>query len=329
MKIAVIGATGLVGSAMCEELARLLPNNFTLLLAASERSRGRKIRFNEQEFFVQSVDEVLNQRPDIALFAAGSALSLMYAEKFVAQGTYVVDNSSAWRMDARVPLVVPEINPEALNSKTKIIANPNCSTIQLVMALAPLREFGLKRMHVSTYQSVSGSGMRGIDQLQAEREGRTVEKPAYHHAIDLNCIPHCDDFLENGYTKEEMKLVNEPRKIFGMPELQISATAVRVPVWGGDSGAVSAGVEKEITPFQVRERLLATEGVTLCDIPEQNIYPLARDAYGSPQVFVGRIRQDIAVGTKGINLWIVADNIRKGAATNAVQIVQLLVRRFF
>ena len=327
MKIAVVGATGLVGSVMCTELDRLIDREFELLLAASQRSAGRRVSFRGREHVVQSIAAVLAASPDIALFAAGSAVSLEYAEQFAKKGTYVVDNSSAWRMHPEVPLVVPEINDGALRKEAHIIANPNCSTIQMVMALAPLRAFGLKRIHVSTYQSVSGSGMKGIEQLQAEREGREPERRAYPYSIDLNCIPHCDEFLENGYTKEEMKLVNETRKIFNLPQLVVSATAVRVPVWGGHSESVSVGFEKPIKPDEARNLIAAMHGVTVLDDPSQLRYPMARYAQESDQVFVGRIRQDLATGENGLTLWVVADNIRKGAATNAVQIVKALLAK--
>ena len=329
MKIAVVGATGLVGSVMCTELDRLIDREFELLLAASQRSVGRRVSFRGRELLVQSIADVLAARPDIALFAAGSSVSLEYAEQFAKKGTYVVDNSSAWRMHPEVPLVVPEINDSALRKEAHIIANPNCSTIQMVMALAPLCAFGLKRIHVSTYQSVSGSGMKGIEQLQAEREGREPERRAYPYPIDLNCIPHCDEFLENGYTKEEMKLVNETRKIFNLPQLAVSATAVRVPVWGGHSESVSVEFEKPIKPDEARNLIAAMHGVTVLDDPSQLRYPMARYAQESDQVFVGRIRQDLATGENGLTLWVVADNIRKGAATNAVQIVKALLAKGF
>lgn len=329
MKIAVVGATGLVGSVMCTELDRLIDREFKLLLAASQRSVGRRVSFRGRELLVQSIADVLAARPDIALFAAGSTVSLEYAEQFAKKGTYVVDNSSAWRMHPEVPLVVPEINDSALRKEAHIIANPNCSTIQMVMALAPLCAFGLKRIHVSTYQSVSGSGMKGIEQLQAEREGREPERRAYPYPIDLNCIPHCDEFLENGYTKEEMKLVNETRKIFNLPQLAVSATAVRVPVWGGHSESVSVEFEKPIKPDEARNLIAAMHGVTVLDDPSQLRYPMARYAQESDQVFVGRIRQDLATGENGLTLWVVADNIRKGAATNAVQIVKALLAKGF
>ena len=329
MKIAVVGATGLVGSVMCTELDRLIDREFELLLAASQRSVGRRVSFRGRELLVQSIADVLAARPDIALFAAGSTVSLEYAEQFAQKGTYVVDNSSAWRMHPEVPLVVPEINDSALRKEAHIIANPNCSTIQMVMALAPLRAFGLKRIYVSTYQSVSGSGMKGIEQLQAEREGREPERRAYPYPIDLNCIPHCDEFLENGYTKEEMKLVNETRKIFNLPQLAVSATAVRVPVWGGHSESVSVEFEKPIKPDEARNLIAAMHGVTVLDDPSQLRYPMARYAQESDQVFVGRIRQDLATGENGLTLWVVADNIRKGAATNAVQIVKALLAKGF
>lgn len=327
MKIAVVGATGLVGSVMCTELDRLIDREFELLLAASQRSVGRRVSFRGRELLVQNIADVLAARPDIALFAAGSTVSLEYAEQFAKKGTYVVDNSSAWRMHPEVPLVVPEINAESLREEKHIIANPNCSTIQMVMALAPLRRFGLKRIYVSTYQSVSGSGMKGIEQLQAEREGREPEKRAYPYPIDLNCIPHCDEFLENGYTKEEMKLINETRKIFNLPQLAVSATAVRVPVWGGHSESVSVEFEKPIKPDEARNLIAAMHGVTVLDDPSQLRYPMARYAQESDQVFVGRIRQDLATGENGLTLWVVADNIRKGAATNAVQIVKALLAK--
>ena len=329
MKIAVVGATGLVGSVMCTELDRLIDREFELLLAASQRSVGRRVSFRGRELLVQNIADVLAARPDIALFAAGSTVSLEYAEQFAKKGTYVVDNSSAWRMHPEVPLVVPEINAESLREEKHIIANPNCSTIQMVMALAPLRRFGLKRIYVSTYQSVSGSGMKGIEQLQAEREGREPERRAYPYPIDLNCIPHCDEFLENGYTKEEMKLVNETRKIFNLPQLAVSATAVRVPVWGGHSESVSVEFEKPIKPDEARNLIAAMHGVTVLDDPSQLRYPMARYAQESDQVFVGRIRQDLATGENGLTLWVVADNIRKGAATNAVQIVKALLAKGF
>lgn len=327
MKISVVGATGLVGSVMCTELDRLIDREFELLLAASQRSVGRRVSFRGRELLVQSIADVLAARPDIALFAAGSTVSLEYAEQFAQKGTYVVDNSSAWRMHPEVPLVVPEINAESLREEKHIIANPNCSTIQMVMALAPLRRFGLKRIYVSTYQSVSGSGMKGIEQLQAEREGREPERRAYPYPIDLNCIPHCDEFLENGYTKEEMKLVNETQKIFNLPQLAVSATAVRVPVWGGHSESVSVEFEKPIKPDEARNLIAAMHGVTVLDDPSQLRYPMARYAQESDQVFVGRIRQDLATGENGLTLWVVADNIRKGAATNAVQIVKALLAK--
>lgn len=329
MKIAVVGATGLVGSVMCTELDRLIDREFELLLAASQRSVGRRVSFRGRELLVQSIADVLAARPDIVLFAAGSTVSLEYAEQFAKKGTYVVDNSSAWRMHPEVPLVVPEINAESLREEKHTIANPNCSTIQMVMALAPLRRFGLKRIYVSTYQSVSGSGMKGIEQLQAEREGREPEKRAYPYPIDLNCIPHCDEFLENGYTKEEMKLVNETQKIFNLPQLAVSATAVRVPVWGGHSESVSVEFEKPIKPDEARNLIAAMHGVTVLDDPSQLRYPMARYAQESDQVFVGRIRQDLATGENGLTLWVVADNIRKGAATNAVQIVKALLAKGF
>ena len=329
-RIAVVGATGLVGSTMATVLQEHGYGACTFIPAASSRSRGKTVRYGGHDVPVVSIEEALAARPQIALFAAGGDVSRQWAERFADAGARVVDNSSAWRMVEGVPLVVPEVNPDALEEHHRIIANPNCSTIQLVAVLAPLHQhFGLEMVHISTYQSVSGSGMRGIHQLEAERAGQTpLENRAYAHSIDLNCLPQCDDFLENGYTKEEMKLANESRKIMGLPHLRASATAVRVPVWGGHSEAVSALFERAVSPAEAREILMQAPGVRVLDDPAAGLYPMAREAHGKDDVFVGRIREDLANPERGLNLWIVADNIRKGAATNAVQIVDLIAARW-
>ncbi|HYG14798.1 MAG TPA: aspartate-semialdehyde dehydrogenase [Bacteroidia bacterium] len=323
MKIALVGATGLVGGVMLKVLEE---ENFPvteLLPVASERSVGKKVVFKCKEYSIISVDEAIARKPEIALFSAGGSTSLELAPKFAAAGTTVIDNSSAWRMDTSKKLVVPEINGHLLTKEDKIIANPNCSTIQMVMALAPLhKQFTIKRVVVSTYQSVSGTGQKAITQLENERKG--IEGPmAYHYPIDRNCIPHCDVFLENGYTKEEMKLVNETRKILGDNSIKVTATTVRVPVLGGHSEAVNLEFVKPFDINQIRTVLEATPGVTVLDDPAANKYPMPLLAGGKNDVFVGRIRRDDSV-ENGLNLWIVADNLRKGAATNAVQIARLI-----
>jgi len=324
MKVAVVGATGMVGVSMLKVLEE---RNFPvteLIVAASARSAGKEILYKGTKHKVVTVEEAVAARPVFAIFSAGASVSKEWAPAFAAVGTVVIDNSSAWRMEEGIPLVVPEINSDAITKKDKIIANPNCSTIQMLMALAPLhREYKVKRIVVSTYQSVTGTGVKAVTQLENETNGIDGEK-AYFHPINRNCIPHCDVFLENGYTKEEMKLVNETRKIFGDPEIQVTATAVRVPVVGGHSEAVNVEFEREYTIERVRELLSAFPGVVLYDDPSKNIYPMPLVSHGRDEVFVGRIRRDFS-REKCLNMWVVADNIRKGAATNAIQIAEYMI----
>ncbi len=324
MRIAVIGATGLVGRKMLEVLAESNLNISEILPAASEKSKGMKVTFKGKEYEVKTNDEVLALKPDAALFSAGGNISLEWAPKFAEAGIPVIDNSSAWRMDPTKKLVVPEINANLLTEEDKIIANPNCSTIQLVMALKPLSDrFGLKRVVVSTYQSVTGTGAKAVEQMEAERNGQEVSK-VYAYPIDRNVIPHCDVFTDNSYTKEEMKLVNESRKILGLPDLRLTATAVRVPVVGGHSEAVNLELDKAATVEEIRTILQNTPGVIVQDNPFNNEYPMPLLAHDKDEVFVGRIRKDES-NPNTFNLWVVSDNLRKGAATNAVQILEYLV----
>ncbi len=325
MLVAVVGATGLVGTKMLRVLEE---RNFPitkLLPVASEQSWGKKVSFRGKEWTVMSADEAIAQKPALALFSAGGVASGELAPRFAAAGCRVVDNSSFWRMDPAVPLVVPEINPDAIGPENYIIANPNCSTIQMVLPLAPLHKaYGIKRIVVSTYQSVTGAGQRGIEQLEAERAGGSGSK--FPHPIDLNILPHIDSFLPDGYTKEEMKMVNETRKILGDNSIAVSATTVRVPVKGGHSESVNV---EFLRPFQLQEaiQLMADmPGVVIQDKPQENLYPMPLTAWEKDEVFVGRIRRDPSV-ENGLNLWCVSDNIRKGAATNAVQIAQVLLQK--
>ncbi|MFN5985193.1 MAG: aspartate-semialdehyde dehydrogenase [Fluviicola sp.] len=324
MRVAVVGATGMVGEVMLKVLRE---RNFPIteiIPVASEKSIGKQIEFGGNTYTVISMQDAVNSKPDIAIFSAGGETSLEWAPKFAEVGTTVIDNSSAWRMDPDKKLIVPEINGNSLTKSDKIIANPNCSTIQLVMTLAPLHKaYGVKRVIVSTYQSITGTGVKAVQQLENERAGVSGEM-AYHYPIDKNCIPHCDSFLDNGYTKEEMKLSNETKKILD-PVIKVTATAVRVPVVGGHSEAVNIEFEKEFDLAEVRKLLHETEGITLKDDPTTNSYPMPRFAEAQNDVFVGRIRRD-ETQEKSLNLWIVADNLRKGAATNAVQIAELLVK---
>ncbi len=326
IRIALVGATGVVGESMIKLLEERGYGDCEFFPAASERSLGKKLMFGGREHSVGSLADAVEWKADVALFSAGGAVSKEWAPRFAEKGTRVVDNSSAWRMEPNIPLIVPEVNPDALGQDDYIIANPNCSTIQLMLAIAPIeREVGISHMHVSTYQSVTGSGMKGIRQLECEREGRDLElAPAYAYRIDQNVVPQCDDFLDNGYTKEEMKLVNETRKILDAPGMMVSATAVRVPVKGGHSEAVSIVCKEPCSPERVRELLDNKPGLVLQDKPEEREYPMPYYAFGRDEVFVGRIREDLAYPGMGVNMWVVADNIRKGAATNAVQIVELL-----
>ncbi|MCG8476685.1 MAG: aspartate-semialdehyde dehydrogenase [Cytophagales bacterium] len=325
MKLAVVGATGLVGGEMLKLIEeRVFPFD-ELLLVASARSAGKKIAFMGKEYTVITMEEAVAQAPDIAIFSAGGGTSLEWAPKFAASGTTVIDNSSAWRMSPDHKLIVPEINASELTSSDKIIANPNCSTIQMVLALAPLhRAYGLKRVVVSTYQSVTGTGKAAVDQLNNERSGVEAEK-VYPHAIDLNVLPHIDVFLENGYTKEEMKMTNETKKILGDDSVAVTATTVRLPVMGGHSEAVNAEFEKEFELSDVRRLFEQTEGILVQDDVANNVYPMPLHAHGKDDVFVGRIRRDESQD-KTLNFWCVADNLRKGAATNAVQIAEYLVK---
>jgi len=325
MRIAVVGVTGLVGGVMLEVLKE---RNFPiseLIPVASERSAGKKITYEGKQYTVITPAKAVEVKPDIAIFSAGGSTSLEWAPKFAEAGTFVIDNSSAWRMDPNVPLVVPEINADMLTADDKIIANPNCSTIQMVAALSPLHKaYDIKRLVISTYQSFTGTGVKAVRQYEAERDGESVfGEAAYPHPIFENCLPHCDIFLDNGYTKEEMKLVHETRKILGNNDLQITATAVRVPVHGGHSESVNVEFEKSYELSAVRELLSNTEGIEVQDNPAENVYPMPRAAKNKDEVFVGRLRRDESVDN-GLNMWIVADNLRKGAATNAVQIMQAL-----
>ena len=325
MKVAVVGATGLVGSKMLKVLEE---RNFPvteLLPVASSRSVGKKVQFQGREWTVVSADEAIAKKPAVAIFSAGGAASGELAPKFAAVGCRVVDNSSYWRMDPTKKLVIPEINGDVLGPDDYIIANPNCSTIQMLMPLAPLQKaYGIKRIVVSTYQSVSGSGQKGVNQLQAERAGETGS--FYPHRIDLNILPHIDSFLETGYTKEEMKMVNETRKILRDDSIAVSATTVRVPVWGGHSESVNIEFRKSFDLDEARALMASMPGVVIQDDPANNVYPMPFYAEGKDEVFVGRIRRDFSV-ENGLNLWCVSDNLRKGAATNAVQIAQLLLEK--
>ncbi|MCB2220114.1 MAG: aspartate-semialdehyde dehydrogenase [Bacteroidetes bacterium] len=328
MKVAVVGATGLVGRVMLEVLKERKFNVSALIPAASEKSVGKKIDFDNQEYEVVNMQTAVKRKPDIALFSAGGTTSMEWATEFANAGCFVIDNSSAWRMDPDKKLVVPEINANLLTADDKIIANPNCSTIQLVMALAPLHQkYEIQRLVISTYQSVSGSGIRAVRQMENERQGLDSEK-FYQHAIDKNCIPQCDVFADLGYTKEEWKLINETRKILRAPGIKITATCVRVPVDGGHSESVNIQFQKEFKIDEVRELLATTSGIIIQDNPIKGEYPMPLNAKGKDEVFIGRIRRDFSQ-KNGLNLWIVSDNLRKGAATNAVQIAEYLAGRFF
>lgn len=325
MKVAVVGATGMVGEVMLNVLKEFAFPMDELLLVASEKSVGKEISYQGKMHKVIGLQTAVSMRPDIAIFSAGGDTSLEWAPKFAEVGTCVIDNSSAWRMDPTKKLIVPEINGDLLTKEDKIIANPNCSTIQLVMVLKPLHDkYKIKRVIVSTYQSITGTGVKAVQQLANERAGIAGEM-AYKYEIDKNCIPQCDSFLDNGYTKEEMKLTNETKKILDS-SINVSATAVRVPVVGGHSEAVNIEFENEFDLQVVKNILQHTSGITLQDNPDNNEYPMPKFAEGKNDVFVGRIRRDESQ-EKSLNLWIVADNLRKGAATNAVQIALLLQKK--
>lgn len=328
MKVAVVGATGLVGTKMLEILAE---RNFPvteLIPVASEKSAGKEISFKGKNFTVVTLADAVALKPDLALFSAGGSTSLEWAPRFAEVGTVVVDNSSAWRMDVTKKLIVPEVNAKTITASDKIIANPNCSTIQLVVALKPLHDkFKIKRIVVSTYQSVTGTGKKAVDQLMNERAG--IEGAmAYPHKIDFNALPHIDVFMDNDYTKEEMKMVNETRKIMGDSSINLTATCVRIPTVGGHSESVNVEFENEFDVADVKSILKAAPGITLQDDVKNNSYPMPMNAHDKDDVFVGRIRRD-ETQPKTLNLWVVSDNLRKGAATNAVQIAEYLVAQKF
>ena len=324
MRIAVVGATGMVGNVMLKVLEE---RNFPiteLIPVASERSIGKKVSYKGTDYTVVGMQTAIDMQVDIAIFSAGGDTSLAWAPKFAEVGTTVIDNSSAWRMDATKKLIVPEINANELTTDDKIIANPNCSTIQLVMALAPLhKKYQIKRLVISTYQSITGTGVKAVQQLENEYNNVKGEM-AYHYPIHKNAIPHCDVFEENDYTKEEMKLVREPQKILNDKSIAITATAVRIPVVGGHSESVNIEFENEFDVSEIRKLLNKTAGVTVQDNTDTNTYPMPIYAHGKDDVFVGRIRRDLSQ-PKTVNMWIVSDNLRKGAATNAVQIAEYLV----
>jgi len=325
MKIAVVGATGLVGQKMIEVLSERQFSGIELIPAASEKSKGKEISFNNKIYKVCSVESAIEQKPEIALFSAGGSTSLKYAELFAQNGTFVIDNSSAWRMDKSKKLIVPEINGHVLTKNDKIIANPNCSTIQMVVALNPLhKKYKIKRIVVSTYQSVSGAGIKGINQMNNERNNIDGEMK-FQYQIDKNCIPHIDAFEENGYTKEELKMINETRKILDDYTINITATTVRLPVTAGHSESVNVEFENDFRIEDIFEILKNSEGIIVQDNISDNIYPMPIFAENKDEVFVGRIRRDFSQ-EKSLNMWIVSDNLRKGAATNAVQIAEYLIR---
>lgn len=324
MKIAVVGATGLVGQKMLQVLEERSFPVEELIAVASEKSKGLTLSHKGKNLTVVTWQEALEMKPDLALFSAGGSLSKEIAPIFAAHGCKVIDNSSAWRMDPEVPLIVPEVNAAVLRENHRVIANPNCSTIQMVLVLHPLHlAFGIKRVVVSTYQSVTGTGKKAVDQLMGERNGK-AHTMAYPHPIDFNLIPHIDVFQENGYTKEEMKMVHESRKIMGVPDLRLTSTTVRVPVLGGHSESVNIEFEKAFDLREIRSILENSPGLTVQDDPLNNLYPMPFFAKDRDETFVGRIRRDESVAN-GINCWIVSDNLRKGAATNAVQIAEHLL----
>lgn len=325
VKVAVVGATGLVGTEMLNLLEKRSFPVDQLIPVASEKSVGKTIQFKGEAVSIVSMQTAIEQAPEIAIFSAGGSTSLAYAEKFAEVGTTVIDNSSAWRMDPDKKLVIPEVNADQLSKTDKIIANPNCSTIQMVLALSNLhKRYQINRIVISTYQSITGTGVKAVKQLENEEKGISGEM-AYPHEIFRNCIPQCDVFEENGYTKEEMKLVNETQKILNDKSIQVSATAVRVPVIGGHAESVNVSFENDFDIPELVEILKNTNGVTVLDNPEKSEYPMPKNAHQKDDVFVGRIRRDFSC-ENSLNLWIVADNLRKGAATNAIQIAEYLVQ---
>jgi len=325
MKLALVGATGLVGSEMVKVLEERIANNITEFIpVASEKSVGNNFTFNSKQYVIKSLEAAVNANCDIAIFSAGGSVSLEWAPKFEERGCYVIDNSSAWRMNPNNALIVPEINSHETNTRSKIIANPNCSTIQLVMVLAPLHaKYKIKRVVVSTYQSITGTGVKAVQQMEMERNSDFSSK-VYPHVIDKNCIPQCDVFSDDDYTKEELKIINETKKILNDNNIQITATAVRVPVVGGHSESVNIEFENEIDIQEIKNILNNSKGIVVVDDIANSEYPMPINAKGKDDVFVGRIRKDLST-ENAINIWIVADNLRKGAATNAVQIVQYLL----
>ena len=326
MNLAIVGATGMVGRTMLQVLHERGIAVENLYPVASKSSLGQKVAYGGKSYDVCLLEDALEQDVDFALFSAGGELSKEWAPRFAEKGVVVIDNSSAWRMDENCPLVVPQINQSSILDSHKIIANPNCSTIQMVMALAPLdREYGIKRLVISTYQSITGTGKAAVQQMEEERATGSSENMVYAHPIDKNCIPHCDVFLENGYTKEEMKLTHETRKILGKPMMQITATAVRIPVVGGHSESINVAFENDFDIDRVRTLLRETEGVLVVDDIANNSYPMPINAMNRDEVMVGRIRRDESQKNT-LNMWVVADNLRKGAATNAVEILEQLIK---
>ena len=325
MKVAVVGVTGMVGQVMLKVLEERSFPLSELIPVASSKSAGSQITFKGERHTVISIEDAIQKEPMFALFSAGGDISKEFAQKFADMGTIVIDNSSAWRMTKDIPLIIPEINPQSVKNHNNIIANPNCSTIQMLMALAPLHKtYGIKRIVVSTYQSVTGSGVKATRQLQDEIAGSTPEM-AYAHQIFNNCLPHCADFDDTGYTTEEIKLLNETRKILGDDKIMVSATAVRVPVLGGHSESVNVEFMKPYVLEDARRIISDFPGVIVQDDPANNKYPMPINAWGRDEVFVGRIRRDFSQ-ENSLNLWVVSDNIRKGAATNAIQIAELLLQ---
>jgi aspartate-semialdehyde dehydrogenase len=328
VKVAVVGVTGLVGSKMLQVLAE---RNFPvteLIPVASESSVGKEVIFGNKAWKVVSLQTAIDTAPDLALFSAGGAVSKEFAPQFAAKGTYVVDNSSAWRMEKEIPLLVPEVNAHAIKKENHIIANPNCSTIQMLVALKPLHDkYRIKRIVVSTYQSVTGTGQKAVEQMNAEREGRPVSA-VYPHPIDRNILPHIDVFLENGYTKEEMKMILETRKIMEAPEMAVTATTVRVPTTGGHSESINVEFEQDFDLSEVKSLLDNAPGVVVQDDVQHNIYPMPIWSHDKDDVFVGRLRRDES-RANSLNMWVVSDNLRKGAATNTIQIAELLLQKGF
>jgi aspartate-semialdehyde dehydrogenase len=325
MKLAVVGATGMVGEVMLQILSERNFPYSELILVASEKSVGRKIVLGSKSHEVVGLETAVSMKPDLALFSAGGPTSLEWAPKFADAGTVVIDNSSAWRMDPAKKLIIPEINANQLTFADKIIANPNCSTIQMLVALAPLQEnYGIERIVVSTYQSITGTGIKAVQQLENEYKGETGEM-AYPYPIHRNALPHCDVFMDNGYTKEEMKLVNETHKILNDDSIGVSATAIRIPVVGGHSESINVQLKEDFDLAAIRKLLSESAGLIVQDNPETNTYPMPIYAEGKNEVFVGRIRKDESQD-KTLNLWVVADNLRKGAATNTIQIAEYLLQ---